>query len=436
MPELPTPRTPTIIWRMNTFPPEGYVQIESAVAGITVYAPAPETEDPDELVTFKCPQCGKDRAFSAADGGLTCSACGYHEVPEAQLVGRGAEQFEFTAETVDRAAHGWGIERKAILCQECSAETTLSAEMLTDTCNFCGSVRVIQKTASQDDLRPRFLIPPKLTGDDIRRRTEDWLGSHWMTPRNLSEHSAVRDYAPMYLPYWTFDADTTADWRAQVGHTRTRTRNGKTETYTVWKWENGSAQLNIDDLLVPGTRHVSEVLLERIADFDMGGLLTYEPGYLAGIQAQAYERQLDAAWKMGREKMREATKKACKNQASSNKIRNFSMNLTYSNESWRYVLLPVYVSTYQYDSNTYQLIANAQTGTVSGQRPVVWWKVYLAVFGIMSPLLALVFYTLIQGTGFYEDFGQFMVIIGLVLAFPLGSLALYVLRTADALDDV
>jgi hypothetical protein len=38
------------------------------------------------------------------------------------------------------------------------------------------------------------------------------------------------------------------------------------------------------------------------------------------------------------------------------------------------------------------VLVNGQTGTVSGQKPVAWWKIWLAIAGILSPgvLLGLV----------------------------------------------
>jgi hypothetical protein len=62
----------------ESFPPQNYTPVPSTLAGIDVYAPAPteQAAQPEE-VEFKCPQCGATTAYSAADGGLTCSHCSY-----------------------------------------------------------------------------------------------------------------------------------------------------------------------------------------------------------------------------------------------------------------------------------------------------------------------------------------------------------------------
>lgn len=427
------------------FPPPGYVQTESAVEGVVVYMPKPPEDSFKDVVSFKCPNCGADRAYSAVDGGLRCANCGYHEVPDVEVVGRAAQEFEFKVETLQRASHGWGVERKELQCQSCGAATSLPPDMLTHTCPFCASENVVQRKAPQDILRPRYLIPPKFGDEACQKLTRDWLGSSWMTPGSLQQRAALSSFAPIYLPYWTFDATSSAAWRAQVGHTRTRRTKNGTQTYTVWKWESGNVRLNIDDLLVSGTTQISEVLLGRVANFLTEDLVPYDPSYLAGIRAQAYERELEEAWDMGRHTMREQTKKACMAQASTNKIRNFSMNLDFSDESWRYVLLPFYVSNYRYEDETYQVVLNAQMGTVAGQRPVAWRKVAAAIAAVLTPGLLVMLFALLTypatraGTGpttQNDNPAQIIGIIGLVLL-GLGLVwAFTTVQKAMSFDDV
>ena len=145
------------------FPPPNFIPTSSAVQGIEVYKPAPPpAEVHREIVDFKCPQCAATTAYSVADGGLTCTHCGYYEPPKKTIVGKGAEEFEFKVETVLKAADGWGRARKELRCQNCGASTSVPPDMLAYTCPFCGSNRVIQRDAPQDVLRPRFLIPFKI----------------------------------------------------------------------------------------------------------------------------------------------------------------------------------------------------------------------------------------------------------------------------------
>ena len=169
--------------------------------------PAPSDEgEYRETVYFACPQCGATTAYSASDGGLTCTHCGYYEPPEKEVVGKAAERFEFTVETMERAAHGWGEARKELQCQGCGAYTSIPVDSLTHTCAFCGSNKVIQRQAPQDVLRPRFLIPFKIETDACHTIAREWLGSSWMTPGSLKRLAQVAHFTGIYLPFWTFGA--------------------------------------------------------------------------------------------------------------------------------------------------------------------------------------------------------------------------------------
>lgn len=379
---------------MDQFPPEGYVQTPSKLPGIQIYAPAPQQEEATPaVVEFKCPRCQATTAYSVEDGGLRCAHCGYYEPPATPIVGKGAEEFEFTVATVaaSRQAQGWGAQRRELHCQSCGARTSLTPNGLAHTCPFCGSNQVLQQDAPQDQLRPRFLIPFQIESTRIQDIAREWLGSSWMTPKTLKEAARVADFQGVYMPYWTFDAQTVADWRAQVGHQVSEryydssSKSWKTRTKTVWRWESGRAQRTFDDLLISGSTQLSGLLLEELQDFKTRAFVPYSPSYLAGFMAHAYDVPLESAWDVARQKMREATRGACRAQASTSQIRNFRMTLDFSDESWRYVLMPVYVAAYRYEGETYQVMVNGQTGAIAGQRPVDWTKVWLAVGGMLAP---------------------------------------------------
>ena len=91
---------------MSTFPPQDYVVTKSAIDGIQVFMPRPPDEKQDEVVAFTCPQCTASTAYSAENGGLTCTYCSYYEPPEQEVVGKGAEEFEFTVATMERSTSG------------------------------------------------------------------------------------------------------------------------------------------------------------------------------------------------------------------------------------------------------------------------------------------------------------------------------------------
>jgi DNA-directed RNA polymerase subunit RPC12/RpoP len=376
---------------MEKFPPPNYIAVETKLPGFEIYAPVSTKEDDKPIHEFKCPNCGAVTAYSIDQGGLACEHCGYKEAVKAEVVGTQAEALEFSLANLAIAAHGWGDERKDLRCLSCGAEIAIPADSMAATCAFCGSNKVIHEVANQQRLRPKFLIPFEIDNQKCQIIAREWLGKSWMVPKELRQYASLDSFTPIYLPYWTFHANTSASWKAEVGHRVSQryydssSKSWKTRTKIVWRWETGNAMLTIDDLLIAGTERVSVLHLGNIDQYNLTSIVSYDPAFLAGFQAKGYDRPLETAWELAREVMREKTKDTCMSQTSTNLVRNFSMKLDFADESWRYLLLPVYLAAYQYEQKTFHAVVNGQTGVISGQRPVDWKKIWLVIAAILSP---------------------------------------------------
>ena len=402
-------------------PPPDFQPVPSNLEGITVYAPRPEVPSEDKIINYKCPQCGATTRYDVAAGGVACEYCGYSAGTERNQAGRKADEFEFTLETLADSAQGWGVVRRQLHCDSCGANLTLPEGSLTITCTFCGSNKVNVHPAPSDVLRPRYLIPCKVEKASVRAKTEEWLGQGWFHPKELSASAVIDRFHGIYLPFWTFDAYITAHWKAQVGYERQESyydsgsKSWKTRTVIDWRWENGRVTLDADDLLVSGSSKVSRIILERLLPFNLNELTAYHPDFLAGWEAQAYDIDLPNAWDMGKAVMREQAKQRCYTDIRSHHVRNFSMKADFSNEVWRYILLPVYLAAYRFEGKVYQVMVNGQTGVVAGQKPVAWWKIWLVVAALLSPglLLGLVSlpFLLAGGIGIVPLFLAFILVV-------------------------
>lgn len=421
-------------------PPAGFVPAESRLEGVSVYAPAPPAEVAPEALTFKCPQCGASTAYEPGSVSVTCGSCGFVQPLQAQVVGRGAEVAEFTVETLEREARGWGQERRELHCDACGASLSVAPNDLSTTCPFCASNRVVARTASDEGLRPRYLIPFTLPLDACHKRAAEWLGRGWMHPSGLAQVAGTARFNGVYLPFWTFSARIVADWRAEVGYARTESyydhesKDWKTRTVIDWRWEDGQVVTPVADLLGLGTSKLSAMLLQRLQPFDLNALTAYAPGFLAGWQAQGYDIPLPAAWDTARAEMREQAKRACRQDIASSHVRNLSVSAAFEDESWRYILLPVFVAAYRYEGKAYQIMINGQTGAVAGQKPVAWPKVWLAVAALLAPgtLLSLLGLPLLLVGGIGSALlalGAVLFVVGLAIG---GVIVWQAMRAGDA----
>jgi hypothetical protein len=93
----------------------------------------------------------------------------------------------------------------------------------------------------------------------------------------------------------------------------------------------------------------------------------------------------------------------------------------FADETWRYILLPVFAAAYRYDGQAFQVFVNGQTGIVAGQKPVAWWKVWLAIVGLITPsvIIAIIglLLTLFGGIGiFLLGISAILFIVGLLIS--------------------
>jgi hypothetical protein len=122
-----------------------------------------------------------------------------------------------------------------------------------------------------------------------------------------------------------------------------------------------------------------------VAPFNLAKLVTYEAGYLAGWQAKLYDIRLADAWDVAKAELRERAKQACMSDTGSSHVRNLRVAVDFQDEQWRHILLPVYLASYPFEDEVFQVMVNGQTGKTTGQKPVAWWKVWLAITAMLSP---------------------------------------------------
>ncbi|MEO1592871.1 MAG: hypothetical protein AAFU71_16490 [Cyanobacteria bacterium J06632_22] len=62
----------------------------------------------------------------------------------------------------------------------------------------------------------------------------------------------------------------------------------------------------------------------------------------------------------------------------------------YSDETFKHILLPVWLLSYRYQGKVFQVMVNAQTGKVMGERPVSIWKVAAGVMVAVALVAVLI----------------------------------------------
>ncbi|MDG0811931.1 hypothetical protein [Cohnella rhizosphaerae] len=352
-----------------------------------------------EAIQFPCASCGGTMLFDADSQQLKCQYCGRlqaidadHALPREHALDDGKPE---------EADTDWGVAQQTIKCQSCGGESLIPALQTATLCPFCGSPKVLPQPAAAT-VKPESLIPFQVDKEDAAAAFRSWKKKRWFLPGAFKRENTSARLAGIYIPYWTYDADTSSAYTAERGDyhyrtvTRTRTVNGKTETYTeqerytVWHRVSGDYDRFFNDVLIPASGQYDAKLLDRLGNFDLGGLLGYKPDYLSGYIAERYSVNRTQGWEEARERIDDALRADIRAEIGGDEVRSLNVDTGYFNRTFKHLLLPVWNASYSYKSKPYRFMVNGQTGLVSGNAPRSAWKIAFFVLACLAVVGAIV----------------------------------------------
>jgi hypothetical protein len=257
--------------------------------------------------------------------------------------------------------------------------------------------------AVKDAFRPESLLPMRISETQVRDSIRKWYGNRWFAPNKLKRMALTDVVKGLYIPYWTFDAQVHADWTAQSGYyyyeTETyRDSNGQTRTRQVrkvrWVPSSGAVDHFFNDELIAASRGVHAGLLRRIEPFPTADLKPYQAGYLAGWVVERYQIDLVAAAQAARERMEREMERLCAADVPGDTHRFLQVSTDYSGQTFKHILVPIWLLTYHYGRNAYQVLINGHTGEIAGEYPKSWVKILLLILCILA---AIGVFALVQG---------------------------------------
>jgi ribosomal protein S27E/predicted RNA-binding Zn-ribbon protein involved in translation (DUF1610 family) len=357
----------------------------------------------NEIRHYPCSSCGADLLFEPRDGFLTCPYCGHKEaIPESD---ERLEEQSFEQHLRVRPEQMGTLASNAleVQCQNCGAKSIFTPPEVAGRCEFCGVQIVAQPKSADPILTPGGVLPFCITqqraGSDLRK----WLSSRWFAPNDLKRFAQAEAIHGVYIPFWTYDTNTSTDYTGQRGEyyytTETyyerdsqgnQVRRTRQVRHTRWYSASGTVTGSFDDVLIPATLSLPPDRLTELEPWDLAELRPYDPAFLSGFKAQRY--QVDLA--QGFERMKEVIASTIENEVrrdiGGDEQRIESLSTAYSDVTFKHLLLPVYAGAYRYNGKLFQILVNGRTGEIQGERPYSFWKIALLVVTVLVIVLILV----------------------------------------------
>ena len=349
--------------------------------------------DPTNVEPFRCPGCSADMEFDPESGGMKCRFCGHTEaLPAVQGTDLKAHAL------ADAMEHTKALSAQAleVNCESCGSSVLFEPPQVAGACTFCGGSIVAQPKTADPLIAPDAVLPVKIPKHAAQAEVRQWLASRWFAPNALKRMAQQEGIGGVYLPYWTYAADTGSSYAGQRGEHYWETEyytetdsDGKTVQRsrqvqrTRWYPASGHVSRSFADVLIPATRAVKESRLNGLEPWDLEALRPYEPAYLAGFRAQRYQVELPAGFDKAKQIMAETIEQDVRRDIGGDEQRIGQIDTTYSNATFRHLLLPVWIGAYRFQGKVYQVAVNARTGEVQGERPYSHWKIAILVIAVL-----------------------------------------------------
>jgi len=321
----------------------------------------PTTLKRAEARRYVCPKCAGKLAFAPEQGALICGYCGYR-ASEYQAVMEGAvvSEQDFAATLPTARAHRWELPTARVFsCQGCGAQVTLPPARITESCPFCGSAYIATSKEEHELIEPTAVLPFRIAADQVVKQARRWLAEQSFRPKGLDRDMAFATPQPVYLPFWTFDVGGQTRWCGWVEKSGgSSLRVPYEDTFIVWH----------NDMLVPASHSLPAQMLDL--KFDLQALAPYSADLLADWSVEIYQIPLADASLVARHRAAEAARAHPRNTPTGKDV----TDLTFDSsgiiiESFKLVLLPVWLTSYRYDGKHHPLVVNGQGGVVHGQVP-------------------------------------------------------------------
>ena len=361
-----------------------------------------------ENFNLPCPSCGSQLRYSAKNKKITCDHCGYLEevnhandkVVEKSLHDALNKKPEFVPED---------IGKKVFNCDSCGAKFMVESDRLKVNCGFCGSRNVNLEAFKHNYILPVGIIPFYISRDEAMIQFDKWISEGWWTtPYKFRNAASLENLHGIYLPFWTFDANAKAQWSGQAGVYQQNMQtamqgmrggrrgmsmrgamrglntnfdpnqpinamgnaNGNGSPVQVrWQSKSGNLAHFFDDVLVVGSMGLEQSYINKILPFRLEEVVNFDPLLMVNWEAEIYSMDVDRGYHFAEQIMEHRTRQMCSAQLGGDTQRNLQVSNQLSDQTFKHIILPLWISSYTYKDKIYHFTINGQTGKIYGKKP-------------------------------------------------------------------
>ncbi|WP_394974222.1 DNA helicase PriA [uncultured Croceitalea sp.] len=347
-----------------------------------------------------CINCGAELKYQPGTKNISCDYCGHKE--EIHIDENGFEELELYPYLKEMGALKHSEEISMLHCKNCGANQHVEENYKSLHCVYCSMPLILEDAYKEDWILPGAVLPFQIDQKKSFQIFKKWVNNLWFAPNKLKKAALDPQFTKgLYLPYWTFDAQLKATYSGQRGdyyyETQTyRDSNGKTKTRQVRKtrWRSASGHISgfVDDTLVKASKQKAGRIPQKIARWNLKLLQPFSSSFLRGFVTEKYTIPLKQGHLSAKGEAELIADRWCRQDIGGDTQRISNMNMSLSEETFKHILLPVYISAYRYNSKEYNFFINGENGTISGTRPYSFWKIFFTVILVLLIIGLIIFF--------------------------------------------
>lgn len=337
-----------------------------------------------------CANCGAELKFKPGSHQLKCEYCGYEEFIEQAKSSFEELELEHYLKVVGENAYTETID--LLHCKNCGANQHVEENYKSLGCVYCSEPLIREDIEKEGWILPGALVPFQIDSSKAKQIFKNWVSGLWFAPNKLKKAALdAEGLHGLYIPHWTFDANLYATYQGQRGDyyyetQRYKTKNG-TQTRKVRKtrWSNASGSVSgfIDDILINASEKKRRDIPSKIANWNLKELVAFNSKYLSGFVTEKYTISLKDGHHQSFQEAKSIAYSWIRRDIGGDTQRVDNANIKLSDETFKHILVPVYISAYRYNAKDYHFYVNGQTGAISGVRPYSFWKIFFLILFIV-----------------------------------------------------
>ena len=252
----------------------------------------------EELLEYKCPNCGGKVEFDSHSQNMKCPYCDSEFDVESlaamdeSLGDAKPDDMQWNTDSSDQWSDEDADGMRTYLCDSCGGEIVCDANTAASACPFCGSPVVMAGNVA-GTLRPDLVIPFKIDKKAAKEALKRHTTGKKLLPKIFCDENHLEEIQGIYVPFWLFDAD--ADVQLRFRGTKNRIWSDRNYNYTETQYYSvqRGGSLSFSGVPVDSSEKMPDDLMESIEPYNLSDAVDFQTAYLSGYLAEKYGSTAD-----------------------------------------------------------------------------------------------------------------------------------------------